>query len=57
MAGEIEFKMACQKVIKIDHKKEHISESVNSIDSGAIFLPRLAYELSRNLPNVSVYAL
>ena len=36
-AGEIEFKMACQKVIKIDHKNEDISESVNSIDSGAIF--------------------
>ena len=31
-AGEIEIKMACQKVIKIDHKNEDISESVSSCD-------------------------
>ena len=37
-AGEIEFKHACQKVGKIDDKNKHILESVNSIDSGAIFL-------------------
>ena len=57
MAGEIESKMACQKVIKIEHKNEDISESVNSIDSGAIFPARLAHELSRNVPVVSGYAL
>ena len=35
-AGEIEIKKACQKVVKIDHENGDISESVNSIDSGAI---------------------
>ena len=39
-ALEIEFKHACQKVGKIDHKHEDISESVNSFDSGAIFRSR-----------------
>ena len=56
-AGEIEFKQAYQKVIKIDHKNEDISESVNSIDRGAIFLPRSGQDLSRNASVVSVYAL
>ena len=56
-AHQVEFKHACQQVVKIDHKNEDISESVSSIDSGAIFLPRLAHELSRNVPVVSVYAL
>ena len=56
-AWEIEFQHASQKVGKIDHKNEDISESVNSIDSGANFRPRLAHELSRNVPVVSVYAL
>ena len=42
----------------MDHKNEDISESVNSIDSGAIFLPRLlGQDLSRNVPVVSAYAL
>ena len=41
----------------MDHKNEDISESVNSIHSGAIFLPRLGQDLSRNVPVVSVYAL
>ena len=40
-AGEIEFKQACQKVVKIAHKNEDISKSVNSIDSGPIFQPFL----------------
>ena len=56
-AGEIEIKKACQKVIKIAHKNEDISKSVNSIDSGAIFPPSLGQDLSRNAVGMSVYAL
>ena len=41
----------------MEHKNEDISESVSSIDSGAIFRSRLAHELSRNVSVVSVYAL
>ena len=37
-------------------KNEDISESVSSIDSGAIFQPRSGQELSRNVFVVSVYA-
>ncbi len=37
-------------------KNEDISESVSSIDPGAIFLPRSGQELSRNVFVVSVYA-
>ena len=37
-------------------KNEDISESVSSIDSGAIFPYRSAQELSRNVFVVSVYA-
>ena len=45
------------KMGKIDHKNEDISESVNSIDRGAIFPPRSGHDLSRNASVVSVYAL
>ena len=38
-------------------KNGNISESVNSFYMGAIFLPRLGHELSRNGFVVSVYAL
>ena len=38
-------------------KNEDISESVNSIDLGAIFQPRSGYDLSRNAFVVFVYAL
>ena len=55
-AGEIEFKMACQKSWQIAAKNEDISESVSSIDSGAIFPYRSAQELSSNVFVVSVYA-
>ena len=37
-------------------KNEDISESVNSIDFGAIFPPRLS-QLSRDVGDMSVYAL
>ena len=37
-------------------KNEDISESVNSFDTGAIFLPPLGQDLSRNAFVVSVYA-
>ena len=37
-------------------KNEGISESVNSIESGAIFLPRSGQELSRDVFVVLVYA-
>ena len=36
------------------HKNEDISESVNSIDRGAIYLPRLGQDLSRNVFVVSI---
>ena len=55
-AGEIEFKMACQTSWQIAPKNEDISESVNSIDRGAIFLPRSGQDLSRDVVVVSVYA-
>ena len=38
-------------------KNKDISESVNSIDSGAIFPSRSGHELSRNVGGMSVYAL
>ena len=41
---------------KIGQKNEDISESVNSIDSGPIFVPSLGQDLSRNVFVVSVYA-
>ena len=56
-AGEIWFKHACQKMGKMDHKNEDFSESVNSFDLGAIFLPSLGQDLSRNAVVVSIYAL
>ena len=37
-------------------KNEDISESVNSIDSGAIFPPSSGHDRSRNTVGVSVYA-
>ena len=40
----------------MDQKNEDISGSVNSFDFGAIFLPRLGQDLSRNEVVVSVYA-
>ena len=49
-------KKACQNSWQIAPKSEDISESVSSIDSGAIFLSRLAQDLSRNAFVVSVYA-
>ena len=48
--------MACQKSWQIVQKNKDISKSVNSIHSGAIFLPRSGQELSRNVVVVSVYA-
>ena len=53
---EIESKKACQKVGKINHKSEDISESVNSFDSGAIFRSSLSEDISRNVFVVSIYA-
>ena len=55
-AREIEFQYASQKVGKIDDKNEDLSKSVNSFDFGAIFLPRLGQDLSRNVGLMSVYA-
>ena len=43
-----------EKIAKVDHKNEDFSGSVNRIDSGAIFPPRLAQELSRNAFVVSI---
>ena len=39
------------------YRAHQVSGSVNSIDSGAIFPPRLGHDLSRNASVVSVYAL
>ena len=55
-AGEIEIQRACQKSGKMDQKNEDFSESVNSFDLGAIFLPSSGQELSKNVFVVSVYA-
>ena len=54
---QVDFKHACQKSWQIGPENEDISESVNSIDSGAIFPSRLGRDLSRNVLVVSVYAL
>ena len=56
-AGEIEINKASQKSWQIAQKNEDISESVNSIDAGAIFPPRSGHELSRNVLVVFGYAL
>ena len=55
-AGEIHIKQASQKSWQLGRKNEDFSKSVSSIDSGAIFLPRLGQDLSRNAVVVSVYA-
>ena len=54
MHGQIELNLVSEKSGEIDHKSEDISGSVNRIDSGAIFQPRLAQELSRNAFVVSI---
>ena len=46
--------MGSEKSGEIDHKSEDISGSVNRFDAGAIFLPRLDQELSRNAFVVSI---
>ena len=48
--------MACQKLGQMVQKNEDISESVNSLDTGAIFRPRSGHDLSRNVAVVSGYA-
>ena len=45
---EITVNLGCEKIAKMGHKNEDISESVNSFDSGAIFLPPLGQYLSGN---------
>jgi len=52
--GPIQLNLVSEKMGEIDHKSEDISGSVNSIDSGVIFPPRLAQELSRNAFVVSI---
>ena len=42
---------------QVDQQNKDISESVNVIDSGAIFFARSSQELSRNVFVVFVYAL
>ena len=56
-AAEIQIKHDSQKFQELGQKNEDISKSVNSIDSGAIFLIRSGHDLSRNVVVVSVYAL
>ena len=55
-AGEIQIKRACQKLWYLVQKNEDFSESMNSFDSGSIFLSSLGHYLSRNRSVVSVYA-
>ena len=55
-AGEIEIKQACQKSWQLGRKNEDFSKSVSSFDTGAIFLPSLGQDLSRNRSVVSGYA-
>ena len=40
--------MGSQKSVRFGHKNEDISESASSFASGAIFLPSLGHDLSRN---------
>ena len=56
-AGEIVIKNASQNSWQLGRKNEDISKPVSSIDSGAIFLCRLAHDLSRNVGGMFVYAL
>ena len=50
-------KKASQNFQELGQKNEDFSESVNSIDSGAIFPSRSGEDLSRNVVVVLVYAL
>ena len=51
---EIAFNLGREKIAKMGHKNEDISESVCSFDSGSIFLPSLGHEVSRNAFVVSI---
>ena len=55
-AREIQIKRACQKFWFMVQKTEDFSESVNSFETGSIFLPSLGNYLARNRSVVSVYA-
>ena len=46
-----------KKVLQVGPRFEEISESVSSIDFGAIFPASLGEDLSRNIGGMSVYAL
>ena len=47
-------KLGSEQIAKVDHKNEDISESVNSFDSGSIFLPSLGHAIARNAFVVSI---
>ena len=55
-AGEIPIKRACQKLWYLVQKNDDFSESMNSFDTGSIFLSPLGHDLSRDRSVVSVYA-
>ena len=56
MHREIALNLGRAKIAKIGHKNGLSSKSVNSFDSGAIFLHRSGQDLSRDVVVVSVYA-
>ncbi len=53
---EIVHQLGLQECIRFGTKNGNISKYVCSIQSGAIFVPRLGQELSRNVFVVFVYA-
>ena len=50
----IQVNLVSEKIAKVDHTSEDISGSVCSIDSRAIFCPRLGQELFRNASVASI---
>ena len=46
--------MVSEKIAKVGHKSGDISESVNSIDFGIIFLDTLGQDLSKSVLVVSI---
>ena len=54
MHWQFDVNLVSEKIAKVGHKSEDISESVNRFDLGAIFPSRLCQDLSRNASVVSI---
>ena len=54
MHWEFGHNLGSEKIAKVEHKSEDISESVCSFHSGSTFCPSLGHEISRNAFVVSI---